>query len=166
MRSKFWLVLLFFIYFIGESQAMAQMYLFSEVHGVVTNQGKPVFGAVVEQQYFWQWKSEHGQTQLKTDAEGKFTFPAIIKSSVMASLLPHEKIIEQTILIKHEGNIYKAWMFDKRDYEKNGELDGKSIFMDCNLQNQLSHNGKIYGICELRGMGGLNENRPQNPQQK
>ncbi len=34
MRSKFWLVLLFFIYFIGESQAMAQMYLFSEVHGV------------------------------------------------------------------------------------------------------------------------------------
>jgi hypothetical protein len=150
MRSKFWLVLLFFIYFIGEKQAMAKIYLFSEVQGVVMNQGKPVVGAVVEQQYFWHWKSERGQTEVKTDAEGKFTFPAIIKSSLMASVLPHEPFIEQTILIKQEDNTYKAWMFDKRDYEKNGELEGKSIFIDCNLQNQLSHKGKIYGICELR----------------
>lgn len=150
MRSKLGWILLFFIYFIGESQAMAQMYLFSEVHGVVTHQGKPVVGAIVEQHYVWHWKNERGQTQVNTDAEGKFRFPAIVKSSLMASVLPHEKIIEQTILIKHEGNTYKAWVFDKSNYNQNGELKGKPIVIECELQNPLTHKGDIYGICELR----------------
>lgn len=151
MRSKFWLVLLFFIYFIGESQAMAQMYLFSEVHGVVTHQGKPVVGAIVEQQYFWHWKSEQGQTQVNTDAEGKFRFPAIVKSSFLGSLLPHEPVIKQIILIKHEGKTYDAWLSYKRDYDNNSELNGKPIVMYCDLNAPVTSKGEINGICELRG---------------
>jgi hypothetical protein len=73
----------------GETYAMGKMYLFSEVRGVVVKKGVPVAGAVVEQEFRWAWKDEVGLEQAKTDSEGKFSFPAVIKRSISGSLLPH-----------------------------------------------------------------------------
>lgn len=134
----------------GETYAMSKMCLFSEVKGVVVKQGLAVEGAVVEQEFRWAWNDEVGLVQTKTDAEGKFSFPAVIRSSFLGSLLPHEPMITQTILIKHEGNVYKAWMFDKGNYKENGELNGKAISLYCDLEAPLSHKENVYGICQLR----------------
>jgi hypothetical protein len=110
----------------------------------------PMSGAVVEQDFRWAWKGEEGRAQVKTDSDGKFSFPAINRKSFFGSLLPHEPMIRQTILIRHEGKEYKAWMFDKGNYKKNGELQGKPISLYCELEAPLSHKGEVYGICQLR----------------
>ena len=136
--------------FVGVCNAMADMYLFSEVNGVVVKGGTPVSGAIVEQEYRWAWKDEAGTKQTKTDAAGIFQFPAVVKSSFFGSLLPHEPMVRQTLLIKHDGNVYKAWMFDKGNYKNNGELGGKPISLHCDLDDPLSHKGEVYGICQLR----------------
>jgi len=143
-------VFLMLFFFLGVSNAMANMYLFSEVKGVVVKGGAPVHDAVVEQEYRWAWKDEVGTDSVKTDSEGKFNFPAVVKSSFFGSLLPHEPMVRQTILIKHDGNVYKAWMFDKGNYQENGELKGKPISLYCDLDDPLSHKGDVYGICQLR----------------
>jgi len=130
--------------------AMGQMYLFSAVDGVVTRQGKPLPGCRVERSFFWHWKDERGSESAVTDASGRFAFAEIVRSSLLGSLLPHEPMVEQTILIRHDGQTYKAWMFDKRNYDKNGELQGRSISLLCDLDAPLNHKGDVYGICELR----------------
>jgi hypothetical protein len=134
----------------GESHAMSKMYLFSEVKGVVVQKGVPVEGAVVEQEFRWAWKDEVGLVQTKTATDGKFSFPAVVRSSFLGSLLPHEPMIRQTILIRYAGNEYKAWMFDKGSYKENSELQGKAISLYCDLEEPLSHKGEVYGICQLR----------------
>lgn len=139
-------VLLMLLFTTGESYAMAKIYLFSEVKGVVVKQGIPVADAVVEQEYRWSWKDEVGTVQVKTDAEGVFRFPVVVRSSVFGSLLPHEPMIRQAILIKHEGNVYKIWMFDKGNYQENGELKGKLISLYCDLEEPSSHKGDVFGI--------------------
>jgi hypothetical protein len=151
MKSKIIItIVILLILATGEAFAMGKMCLFSEVKGVVVMNGIPVSNAIVEQEFRWVWKDEVGNVQVKTDAAGKFSFPAAIRSSFFGSLLPHEPMIRQTILIKHEGKEYKAWMFDKGNYKENGELQGKPISLYCELNDPLSHKGEVYGICQLR----------------
>lgn len=138
-----------FLMMCGEVAAMGTMCLFSEVRGVVLQHGKPVQGATIEQEFQWAWKSEEGRKAVVTDGEGKFYFPAITRSSFFGSLLPHEPMIRQTILIKYAGKTHKAWMFDKGNYDENGELKGKPIALRCELDAEPSHKGEVYGICEL-----------------
>jgi len=128
---------------------MGKMVLFSEVQGNVTLAGKPVAGAVLEREFRWAWKQETGTDTTQTDAAGKFRFQAIERSSFMGSLLPHEPNVRQTILIKHGGKVFKAWVFDKGNYLANGEI-GKAIVMTCRLENEPAHQGDVFGICELR----------------
>lgn len=129
---------------------MSKMHLFSEVHGVVVEHGIPVAGAVVEQEFRWHWTDEVGKTRVSTDASGRFAFAAVVRSSLLGSLLPHEPRVQQTLLIKHGGKVFKAWMMDKGDYLANSELGGKPIDLVCDLSVQPSRKGAVYGICEFR----------------
>ena len=131
-----------------EANAMGKMCLFSAVRGVVLDHGKPVEGARIERSYKWSWKNEGGSDQATTDAQGAFALPAIWGHSLLGSLLPHEPFVEQTILIHHAGNTYKAWMLDKRNYNENGELGGRPVSLVCRLEAEVVHHGKVYGICE------------------
>lgn len=132
---------------------MGKLYLFSEVKGVVVHNGEPVAGAVVEQSY--RRDDEQGRAETKTDAQGQFRFAAVIKQSLLASIRPHQPLIHQSLLIKHEGTTYKAWLYDKLNYAENGELDGKPISLYCSLEAPLEHTeirskvNAVYGICEL-----------------
>jgi hypothetical protein len=132
-----------------QGSAMAKMVMFSAVSGKVLHNGKPVAGAAVEREFFWAWKSETGRDSTQTDAGGNFRFALVERSSLMGSLLPHEPIVRQTILIKHEGKTYKAWMYDKRNYRPDGEI-GRPIVMTCKLESELHHTGDVYGICDLQ----------------
>ena len=130
--------------------SMGKFCLFSAVEGVVLERGQPVPGAQIERSYSWTWKKQQGTDQASTDAQGRFQFPAIQGSSFFRGFLPHEPMVEQTILIHHGGKTYKAWMFDKRNYEQNGELAGKPIVLSCSLETEPRHSGKVFGICELK----------------
>jgi hypothetical protein len=63
--------------------------------------------------------------------------------------MPHEPLVKQTITIIHGGTSYKAWVLFKRDYDDNGELDGKPIVMTCRLGSEPRRRGEVFGICEL-----------------
>ena len=132
---------------------MGKLYLFSEVRGVVTQNGKPVGGATVEQTYAYDKKIS--RTTQSNDA-GEFFFPEVVMRSFWASIMPHEPFVEQTIKINYGGHEYIAWAYDKRNYRQNGELDGKSIVMHCALESspkRIEVRGavnSVFGICELR----------------
>ena len=129
---------------------MGKMVLFSAVRGTVLLQGQAVAGAVVEREFEWAWKSESGRDSTRTDGNGQFSLPAITRSSFLGSLLPHEPVVRQVISIDHGGKRYKAWATFKRDYDDNGELDGKPIVMTCRLEAEPQRRGEIFGICELQ----------------
>ncbi len=137
-----------------KAHAMGKMHLFSAVRGVVLLKGKPVAGALVEQDYFWHWKDQRGVAVVKTDASGNFQFPQVTGASFMGSILPHEPVVEQTIRITYEGQDYMAWSHERGNYSANGELAGRSISLLCDLDRAPFYKGprdSVYGICELRG---------------
>lgn len=133
-----------------EASAMGKLCLFSAVQGVVLSQGQPVSDALVSRQFNWAWGKENGADETRTNAAGEFSLPAIFRNSLTASFLPHQPFIEQTILLKYQNREYKAWLFDKMDYEENSELGGKPISLRCSLENEPSRKNGVYGICELR----------------
>jgi hypothetical protein len=126
-----------------------KVFLFSEVEGVVVHRGQPVAGATVERSYHWGWKDQTFSSTVATDASGRFSFPEDSRSSMGGSLLPHEPLITQKILIRHDGRQYEAWIFTKRNYDQNGELKGRKIRLTCDLDRTPSHTGKVYGICTV-----------------
>lgn len=125
------------------------LYLFSSVQGVVLDKGKPVPGAEVERIYNWGWKDLTGQEKIVTGPDGSFHFDPVVESSFWASILPHEPVVTQKILIRHGGVEYKAWMFTRHNYEENGELNGKPVRLTCDLGSEPSAKGDIFGICAI-----------------
>ena len=135
---------------------MGKLYMFSEVEGVVVSDGKPIAGAAIEREYVWGWNDRRGGDKTVTDASGQFKFPAIVNSSLMASMLPHEPAVKQTIVIRVNGQAYEGWIATKPNYDHNGELDGKPIKLYCELKTPPKRteiggfNRGFFGICELR----------------
>lgn len=124
--------------------------LFSEVHGTVLKDGKPLSGVTVRRVFNWRWGKEKGKDQTATNSAGQFRFPQIDRESISASI-PHEPVIGQFIYIDHEGKEYVAWETFKHDYVVNGELDGKPINLDCELtrENGFHIRDSVNGICKL-----------------
>jgi hypothetical protein len=118
--------------------------VFSEVRGVVLATGSPVAGATVERT--WDGGKKPGSDRTRTDAEGRFTLPAVIQSSFLASILPHEPVIRQEIVIEHEGARHPAWLFVKHNYEVNGERKGKPIRATFHLGTEPENREGIYGL--------------------
>ncbi len=133
---------------LSQGCAMAKMVIFSPVNGRVLLNGAPVAGAAIEREWKWAWKDETGSDRATTSHEGQFSLPLVEQGSFLGSFLPHTPSVRQTILIKHEGKTYKAWMFDKEDYKLNGELQGKPIRITCRLESQPVRHGDVFGICE------------------
>lgn len=133
---------------IGEANAMGKMCLFSAVRGVVLDHGRPVEGARIEQDWEWDWNATKGHQEAVTDQQGAFALSSVWRRSLLASLLPHEPVVVQTILIHFSGKTCKAWMFDKHTYRENGELGNRPIKIVCRLEAEVTHHGKVYGICQ------------------
>lgn len=129
---------------------MGKLVIFSEVRGRVLLDGKPVPGATVERTFDWVAKDERGKDSTTTGPTGEFTLPAIERRSLLASLFPHETLIGQTLTVHHAGKSYLAWRFTKRDYQPNGELQGKPLRLVCRLEAApTQHDGGFYGACDV-----------------
>jgi hypothetical protein len=129
--------------------AFGKKVLFSSVEGTVLDQGQPVQGAEIVREYEWVYTGEKGTDSTTTGSDGGFSLPAIEGSSFGASVLPHEPLVAQKILIRRGGNEYRAWVNTKRNYDANGELEGRAIRLRCELTAESTAKGDILGICEI-----------------
>ncbi len=128
---------------------MAKMVLFSAIQGRVLDNGKPVAGAQIERTWRWSWKSEDGADRTTSAADGSFALPAVVRSSILGSLLPHEPLVDQIITIQHGGKAYKAWAHFKRNYDDNGEHKGRPLRITCRLETEPARRLDVFGICEF-----------------
>lgn len=128
---------------------MARMVLFSAIEGRVLDNGRPVAGAQIERSWRWSWKSEDGADRTTTAADGRFALPAVVRSSFLGSLLPHEPLVDQIITIVQGGKSYKAWAHFKRSYDDNSENKGRPLRITCRLESEPARRADVFGICEL-----------------
>lgn len=133
-----------------------ELHLFSAFSGIVTDQGRPVEGAEVERWYRWHWWDRIGIDRTATDSSGRFSFPEIAVRSFLATVLPHEPVVRQTITIRHQGREYRAWEHVRHSYEPIDELGGIVLDFTCDLGNDpgyqlVSDREKLgyAGICRL-----------------
>jgi len=94
------------VFLIKKVLGMLKVCLFSPVKGIVVYKGQPVVGAVIERSYHWNWKDQKGGDQTVTDQNGEFSLPAIYAYLGHMKFVPHQPVIEQSILIQHEGATY------------------------------------------------------------
>lgn len=125
---------------------MAKLCVFSDVEGVVRVGGQPVADALVVRS--WSWVSGEPRTDsVRTDAQGRFTFPAIYERSLLRSILPVEAVVKQRILIRRAAQEHVGYDFVKRNYEPNGEF-GRPLRLSCDLGGSLDGE-HFYGVCVL-----------------
>ena len=123
--------------------------LFSEVHGTVLKDGKPVQGAELMQTVVWsENENEIPPQRTVTDEKGAFRFPAIERKAGLRRMIPSQPMMLQKIVIHYQGVEYIAWRHGKDSYDANAELDGKPFNLICELTRQPSHEGTHYGICK------------------
>jgi hypothetical protein len=141
-----------FVSDIPEGSAMGifdRLVLFSEVHGTVLKDGKPVAGAEIVQKVVWSDdENEIAPQRAMTDKAGAFSFPAIEHRAGVLRMIPAQPIMLQTILIRYQSAEYIAWQHSKTSYNANTELDGRPIRLVCELTRQPDFEGKHYGICK------------------
>lgn len=123
--------------------------LFSEVHGTVLSDGKPVQGAELVQEVVWSDnKNDVPPAHTQSDAQGRFHFPAVEHRPGLLRGVPHQPVVLQKITIRHAGHEYTAWRHTKNSYEPNSELDGKPLNLECELTRAPDFEGTHYGICK------------------
>jgi hypothetical protein len=141
-----------FVSDIPEGSAMGlfdRLVLFSEVHGTVLKDGKPVAGAELVQKVVWSDdENEIPSQHTVTDEAGAFSFPAIEHRAGVLRMIPAQPIMLQKILIRYQGAEYIAWQHGKTSYNANTEVDGRPIRLVCELTRQPDYEGKHYGICK------------------
>ncbi len=129
--------------------AMAKMVIFSAVQGQVLLQGAPVAGAEIRREFHWAWTSENGGDKTTADQDGRFVLPSIERRSLLGSLLPHEPVIKQRIVVRHGGQRYEVWLNFKHDYEHHSENAGRPVKVVCRLESEPVRRGQVMGLCEF-----------------
>ncbi|GLQ97848.1 DUF6795 domain-containing protein [Dyella mobilis] len=128
--------------------AFDQLVLFSEVHGTVLINGRPVQGAELVETAAWSGNKRALQRTV-TDENGAFSLPAMKHRAGLRRLITAQPTVLQDILINYQGVQYVAWQYAKFSYDANGELDGRPINLLCELTNPPTIAGSLYGICKL-----------------
>ena len=151
------IVLLFVISVVFYFSYRRNLYLFSEIKGLITINGKPVPYAEVSESATWNWNKEEFSFGKKTEKDGTFSFSPIISHSFFAGILPEEIRIKQMIRITYDNVTYDGWMHFKQDYGNLSEIEGGRLDVICELTNskdylskKVPENGTApYGICRL-----------------
>ena len=146
------IVLVFSLSGLSEGCAMGafdHLVLFSEVHGKVLKDGKPVEGAELIQTVVWSDnKDEIPPQRAITDAQGAFSFPVVERKAGLLRIVPHQPVMLQKIIIHYQGAEYTAWRHTKDRYDLHSEMDGKPINLVCELTREPDFEGTHYGICK------------------
>ena len=126
-----------------------QLVLFSEVHGTVLRDGKPIAGAQLTQKVVWSDNPDEIPPQhAVTGVDGVVRFPRIERSAGLRRVIPAQPVMLQSITIQFEGTDYLAWRYGKDSYDDLSELEGRPLNLICELTRAPQHEGKHYGICK------------------
>ena len=117
--------------------------------GRVVLNDQPAAGAVLTRKYHWHWGDKKSSDQATANAAGEFTFAAIEGQSMLASIVPHQPVIEQVMKIVYQGKTYDAWASFKYSYKDDAENNGQPINVTCRLEAQLSAHGGVTSLCEF-----------------
>lgn len=125
--------------------------LFSEVNGVVTLEGKPVGGAELTRTALLGGKVYTDKAV--SDDTGAFHFEALFTDSSM-KITSMNPLVPQKINISHNKVTKKGWLFNKNNYDVNGEI-GKKLDLLCELDGdpvnrELPGGAIVHGICVLK----------------
>ncbi|WP_116085463.1 DUF6795 domain-containing protein [Tropicimonas sp. IMCC34011] len=144
-------VLVLILFFSGSGAALAKDFILcSPVDGrLVSEDGAPVSGADVTRA--WTWGKKTGADTVTTDASGGFSFGTVTGRSFLASLLPHEPVVEQVFTAVADGSATTILTLYKHDYNLNGELDGAPLRMECTAGAEPAAGGFFYGTCRPMG---------------
>ncbi len=131
----------------------AKICLFSEVNGVVVNDGNPIAGAEVIQTVIYGGGKEV-RNSTTTNSRGEFHFDALFTHSI-STLLPGESVYAQGLVIKYDRADIEGWTLVKRSDKENAELGGEKINLLCdinaeNLRQETPGNGVLLGICRWK----------------
>lgn len=131
----------------------SELVLFSEVEGIVLQEGHPLEGVEIVQEITYQRPGKIPTKTTQTDADGKFTLERITTTGGLGRFLPGQIAILQRIVIRHRGVEYEGWRHTKTSYEQNGELGGRPLRLVCELSRTPDFEGKHYGICRVASDG-------------
>jgi hypothetical protein len=128
---------------------MGNLVIFSAVEGQIMNEGRPVSGATISRSWVWPWGKENNSDSATTDQNGRFSLPEISRSSLMASILPHEPNIYQKITVNHANVTTEIWENFKHSYKPGSETDAAQpqIRVSCEITSEPTQRGRLYGRC-------------------
>lgn len=114
--------------------------LFSAVNGQILKNGQPVAGIKIERSYNFGWVDKNHIETTSSDHQGRYSFKEATKWMLLGSLLPHEAVIPQKILIYPEANKegIEIWHHVKRNYDTMGELSGLLPYIKQTPTNKLT----------------------------
>lgn len=128
-----------------------KIYLFSEVGGEVTMDGKPVAGVEVIRTTKSDDKNITDKTN--TDKQGRFHFKAIAYPSLKK--IYWDPTIMQKINFRYKGKEYLGWEHFKMNLDNNGETEDNTVIahLKCDLskkptQKDQQVKGPISGVCD------------------
>jgi len=117
--------------------------LASDSSGVVTDEGKPIEGAVVQRKVINDGKEY--VDEVITGPEGTFFFSAIYERTLLKYVPFAQPVVSQEVTITFQGEAHSAWRLVKADWEYLGEVNSgqaivkgnvKPMVMRCELSSQ------------------------------
>ena len=130
---------------------VGKLCLFSAISGVITLDGKPVAGALIQRTV--DKAHTHGEVtdETTTDADGYFEMPSVWDRSLIGKVLPMEFAVHQEVLVRVDETQYKIWSGVKRKPEENAESKGKPLIVQCELNGEEKiiwvNNGPVTTVC-------------------
>ncbi len=114
---------------------------------LVTEGGKPAPGIKMVRSWNWGWNDRSGRDETVTGPDGRFEFAAVTGKSLTASIAPHEPSVRQEIIAHGARGAVTIWSVNKKNYDMDGELDGRAINVVCRVDREPSAQGLIWGTC-------------------
>ncbi len=111
------------------------VFLCSEVNGVVTENGKPVANIEITRSLMYIDAKDHIDVAI-TDDTGHFHFPQkSIRSSIPSKPFSEDRVSQQ-ITINREGTLIPLWIATHVGIEEIPEFTKKLAFLNCELNNK------------------------------
>ncbi|QLE83686.1 DUF4198 domain-containing protein [Shewanella sp. Scap07] len=112
-----------------------EVFLGSEVNGVITKNGTPVANLEVTRSLMYIDEKDHIDMVI-TDSAGHFHFPRkTIKSSIPNRLFSEDRVSQQ-ITVVQDGELLPIWFANHIGIEEVAEFSKKLLFMNCELANK------------------------------
>ncbi|MEM9783113.1 MAG: carboxypeptidase-like regulatory domain-containing protein [Pseudomonadota bacterium] len=127
-----------------------EMVFFSAVEGrLVSEDGTPAAGVRVSRTWQRGGEGERGEDDTTTDAEGRFSFPEVTRSSFWAGIIPHTPVIGQTMTAHLPDGELRIWLLSKNSYDRNSELGGRATKIVCRVDKEPDNAGPVFGTCMI-----------------